>query len=186
MMNSLRNVQDPIPVGFDFARASRFGMRIAGEIRHHRGGPVLPMFERLGGEHLHVPSTFGRKGDSVLVMPGPRLLAETANWPAVDVAPLNEALVEAMGHLFLHYPAARERHGDDVVLGIPRFSETEAHGAARGEAVAFMIGFLMPQTEVVEAFDEGLDDAAVAGRFGVTRRLAQARRNALKRFLAAA
>lgn len=186
MMNSLRNVQDAIPAGYDFARASRLAMRVASEIGHRLGEPVLPLFERFGGGHLYATSTFGRQGDSVLVKPGPQLYAETAYWPATDVAALNEALAEAIGHLFLHYPGARKRHGDAVVLGIPRFSQTGEQGEARGEAVAFMIGFLMPQAKVVAAFDEGLDDEAVARRFGVTLRLAQARRHALDRYLAAA
>lgn len=186
MMNSLRNVQDAVPAGYDFSRASRLGTHVAERIRRGIGEPMLPSFERLGGRHLHVPSTFGRHGDSVVVEPGPRIVAETACWPATDVAPLNEALAEALGHLFLHYPGARERHGDTVVLGIPRFSKTAEQGEVRAEAVAFMIGFLMPQAEVVAAFGEGLDDDAVARRFGVTSRLVQARRHALKRYLAAA
>lgn len=185
MMNSLRNVQDATPLGVNFACASRLGMRIAADLVHGRGDPVLPVFERLGGGYIQVPSTFGRKGDSVLVKPGPELYAEDAHVPALDVEPLNEVLAEAIGHLILHYPAARARHGDDVVMGVPRFSQTELQGLARGEATAFMIGFLMPQTEVVDAFDEGLDDDAVARRFGVTARLVQARRHALKRHLAA-
>jgi hypothetical protein len=186
MMNSPRNVQDAIPLGVDFAHASRLGMRVAGELAHRRGEPVLSVFQGFGGRYLHVPSVFGRRGDSVLVKPGPELYAENAHAPALDLAPLNEALAEAIGHLFLHYPGARTRYGDGVVMGVPRFSETEDQGRARGEATAFMIGFLMPQTEVVAAFDEGLDDEAVAARFGVTSRLAGARRHALKRYLAAA
>ena len=186
MMNSLRNVQDAIPAGYDFAGASRLAMRVATETGHRLGEPVLPVFERFGGEHLYVTSTFGRRGDSVLVKPGPQLFVETAHWPAIDVAPLNEALAEGLGHLFLHYPGARKRHGETVAMGIPRISRTTEQGQVRGEAAAFMIGFLMPQSKVVAAFDEGLDDEAVARRFGVTLRLAQARRHALKRYLAAA
>lgn len=186
MMDSLRNVHDAVPLEVDFACASRLGMRVAAELAHGRGDPVLPVFERLGGSYIHVPSVFGRKGDSVLVKPGPELYAEDAHAPALDVEPLNEVLAEAIGHLVLHYPAARARYGDDVVMGVPRFSQTEPQGLARGEAIAFMIGFLMPQAETVAAFDQGLNDDAVASRFGVTRRLVQARRHALKRYLAAA
>lgn len=186
MMNSLRNVQDATPAGCDFAFASRLAMRVASEIGHRLGDPVLPVFERFGGGHLHVASTFGRRGDCVLVKPGPRLFAETSHWPATDVAPLNEALAEAIGHLFLHYPEARRRHGDGVVLGIPRFTQTSEQGEVRAEAAAFMIGFLMPQAKVVEAFDDELDDDAVARRFGVTLRLAQARRHAMRNHVAKA
>ncbi|MDE4914505.1 hypothetical protein PQI07_27965 [Methylobacterium sp. 092160098-2] len=186
MMNSLRNVQDATPLGVDFAFASRLGMRMADELAHVRGRPVLPVFEKFGGGYIEVPSVFGRTGDCVLVKPGPGLYAEHAHSPALDVAALNEVLAEAVGHLFLHYPAARSRYGDVVAMGVPRFSRTECQGVARGEATAFMIGFLMPQAETVAAFDQGLDDDAVASRFGVTRRLVQARRHALKRYLAAA
>jgi hypothetical protein len=186
MMDSLRNVQDAAPAGYDFARASRLAMRVASGIGHRLGEPVLPLFERFGGGHLYVTSTFGRQGDCVLVKPGPQLFAETSHWPETDVADLNEALAEAIGHLFLHYPVARAVHGDDVVLGIPRFSRTREQGEVRGEATAFMIGFLMPQPATVAAFDAGLDDHSIAARFGVTLRLVQARGHALKRHLAAA
>jgi hypothetical protein len=186
MMNSFRNVQDATPLGVDFAYASRLGVRVAGELVHRRGDPVLPVFQGLGGGYIHVSSVFGRRCACVLVKPGPELYAEHAHAPSLDVAPLNEALAETIGHLFLHYPGARKRYGDGVVMGVPRFSETEDQGRARGEATAFMIGFLMPQSEVVAAFDEGLDDEEVARRFGVTSRLVQARRHALKRYRAVA
>ncbi len=128
MMNSLRNVQDATPLGVDFAFASRLGMRMADELAHVRGRPVLPVFEKFGGGYIEVPSVFGRTGDCVLVKPGPGLYAEHAHSPALDVAALNEVLAEAVGTPVPALPGRaveirrRRRHGRAPLLAdrLPR------------------------------------------------------------------
>ena len=177
-----RNIQDVIPCGFGIARCQAFGRSIAEQIGYKTGSPVLKVLEGFKGEYRNVSSVFGLEGDVYLVQPGSILVAEHEAWPTLEWhAPmLNEILAEGLGHKFLHYPLVVREHGESAGMGVPRHAKTETAIQARQEAIHFMIGFLIPDTKVIEACVQGLDDEAIAARHGVTRRLVQARRKALR------
>ncbi len=173
-----RNIQDVVPCGGAIPNAFRFGESLARQLGHEHGKPVWPIFQRLRGEHVHVASTFGRGGDKYLVRPGGIIVAESEWMPEHEwhEPMLNEFLAEAIGHLFMHYPLVAKAHGENAGMAVRRYGETPHEDAAATEAVQFKIGFLIPGSRVRDACAEGLDEEAIAKRFGVTHRLAKARR----------
>ena len=176
-----RNIQDVIPCGLGINRCQAYGRSIADQIGYKTGSPVLKVLEGFKGQYRNVASTFGLDGDVYLIEPGGVLVAEHEAWATLDWhAPvLNEILAEGLGHKFLHYPLVVEKHGETAGMGVRRHSKTGADKTARQEAIHFMIGFLAPNAGIIEACNAGLDDAAIGERFGVTQRLAAARRKAL-------
>lgn len=176
-----RNIQDVIPSGFSISRCQAFGRSVADQIGYKPGSPMLKVLEGFGGEYRNVASVFGRDGDVYLIQSGGGLIAEHEAWPTLEwhSPMLNEILAEGLGHKFLHYPLVVQKHGENAGMGVPRHSKTEADRTARQEAIHFMIGFLAPNAGIVDACRAGLDDEAIGQRFGVTQRLAGARRKAL-------
>ncbi len=89
---------------------------------------------------------------------------------------LNEFLAEAIGHLFMHYPLVAKAHGENAGMAVRRYGETPHEDAAVTESGAIQDRFLIPGSRVRNACAEVSTRRPSPSDYGVTHRLAKARR----------
>lgn len=185
MIKHLRNVQNVIPLGISIPSARRHGEEFAAGIGFKPGDDLMAVFKKLGGTYEYVVSVLGRYSDSVLLMNDGTFVAEHDACETYNIERFNEFIAEAIGHRVLHHPYLVKAHIPGAHVAVPRFiGDDESMRAARGEAIGFSLGFLLPRARIEEAFAAGKSDAEIAAQFVVTHRLIRGQRESRSKRLA--
>lgn len=182
-MPHLRNLHSPISADYSLATCRAIGSELAKRIAYVRGSAILPIFERHKGTYRSVTTVFMVDDDAHLIRPDDTIESVHEYYPGFSwyEPVINEFLVESLAHRILHAPVLRKARGEDAILAVPRIGRTDAEFLARSQAIHFMLGFLVPNDELIAAFTRGDDDATIAARHGVTQRLIGRRREGLCR-----